>query len=180
MNSYTPEEFRNLYETPPWLFNYLHNLHRFDIDLACNLENCKLDNGIYFDCGLDALQLNWHNMGHRGFCNPPYDDIDPWLEKAIKERELGFMSSFVIPMPNGESRDELIFKADNLIFIRGRVSFIAACDWVTPKGKVIKKGQEVHGSGRGTVIAEYWPGEQQQTIMSIPKKQIIDYVVNNA
>lgn len=53
----------------------------FSIDVAASDENAKLPR--YFTAEQDALRLSW--AGERVYCNPPYSDIEPWLEKAHGE-----------------------------------------------------------------------------------------------
>lgn len=57
-------------QTPDWLYKALDMEFAFDFD-PCPLE-CR---------GIDGLSLDWD--GKRVFCNPPYSDITPWVEKAV-------------------------------------------------------------------------------------------------
>lgn len=64
----------------------------------------------------------------------------------------------VIPAPNGENQyKDVLNHASEIIFINGRIAFVAACDF-TIKGKNgkpdkhIKKGDEVSGNSRGSCV----------------------------
>lgn len=140
----TSDADRDYWRTPEKIYNWLNKRFTFDIDLACTVDNCRAPFGMYYDQGVNSLNMPWASYAKVGFCNPPYSDITPWLRKAIEERDKGFTSVFVIPMPNGEKRDSLILQADELIFITGRVAFIHA-----------SKNKPINGNTRGTVIAIY-------------------------
>ena len=64
--------------TPPEVFDPLHERFRFTVDVAAAEHNAKLER--FFDEGADGLVQSWD--GERVWCNPPYSDIRPWLEKA--------------------------------------------------------------------------------------------------
>lgn len=144
--SNTPKSQRDLWQTPQWLYDYLDHYHRFEIDLACNESNCKAEIGYFVD-HFDALEEEWHKRAKRGFCNPPYSKIKPWLKKAYEESLRGFTSVFVIPTPNGESAyGEWVFgKASEIVFINGRVGFERP------------DGTAVGSNTRGTCIVIYRP-----------------------
>lgn len=131
---------RDTWETPLWLFNWLNDRFKFDIDLAASKENRKCE--AYFSKENDALNKDWHKNGSVGFCNPPYSNISPWLERARIYREEDFKSVFVLPSPKGDNWQGLLFHANELIFIQGRVSFVC-------------NGSSISGNNNGTVIAIY-------------------------
>lgn len=65
-------------ETTPEVFGPLHERFRFTIDVAASKENAKLER--FFTAEDDGLAQSW--AGERVWCNPPYSDIAPWVEKA--------------------------------------------------------------------------------------------------
>jgi phage N-6-adenine-methyltransferase len=65
-------------QTSPEVFDPLHERFRFTIDVAALPRNAKLER--YWTPEDDALSQSWR--GERVWCNPPYSDIEPWLEKA--------------------------------------------------------------------------------------------------
>jgi phage N-6-adenine-methyltransferase len=62
-------------------FAPLHKRFRFTIDAAASPTNAKLPR--YWTRDDDALTQSW--AGERVWCNPPYSDIRPWVEKAWRE-----------------------------------------------------------------------------------------------
>lgn len=66
--------------TPDDLFQQLHRKHRFTLDAAASDHNHKCAR--YFTVERDGLMQSWG--GGAVWCNPPYSDIRPWVEKAWK------------------------------------------------------------------------------------------------
>lgn len=64
--------------TPRPLFDAWHAEHRFTVDAAATAANTLLPR--FF---ADGLSESW--SGERVYCNPPYSDIRPWVEKAHRE-----------------------------------------------------------------------------------------------
>lgn len=62
-------------------FAPLHARFDFTIDAAAAPHNAKLPR--YWTAEDDALTQSW--TGERVWCNPPYSDIRPWVEKAHRE-----------------------------------------------------------------------------------------------
>jgi len=69
--------------TPKWLYMALDHEFRFDFD-ACPLGAHKK--------GPDGLARDWG--GKRVFCNPPYSNIWPWVQKALSSSAL---TVFLVP-----------------------------------------------------------------------------------
>lgn len=138
-NSKTPEHERDRWRTPQWLFRWLDQRFRFDVDLAADADNalkyeyCTKDD--------DALSLPWSALWRVGFVNPPYSDIDPWVKKAVEEQAKGFTTVMIFPTPNGEDRFAQVFaRASEIIDIIGRVAFLRP------------DGTPVSGNTRGTAV----------------------------
>lgn len=71
--------------TPDRVFKPLHDEFGFDLDAAANLNNRKAL--MFFDLRVNGLAQSW--SGRRVWCNPPYSDIRPWVEKAWAEHRDG-------------------------------------------------------------------------------------------
>lgn len=71
--------------TPPQIFTPLDERYQFTVDAAASNENALLDT--YWDRTTDGLTQDW--SGHRVWCNPPYSDIRPWVEKAAAATRCG-------------------------------------------------------------------------------------------
>lgn len=65
------------------MFDPLHERFAFTIDVAALPHNTKLPR--YFTPEQDGLAQSW--AGERVWCNPPYSDIEPWVQKAWAEIE---------------------------------------------------------------------------------------------
>lgn len=81
---------RNAWRTPPEIFAVMNEEFNFKIDVAASAQNslCQL----FIDKEMDSLETRWYSMIDRGdyaWCNYPYSDIGPWVEKSAKEARLG-------------------------------------------------------------------------------------------
>lgn len=114
--------------TTPEVFDPLHERFAFTLDVAASEDNAKCAR--FFSMHNDGLAKSWE--GERVWCNPPYSDIRPWVEKAWAEdaeivamllpanrTEQGWWQDLVEPYrdrPGSPLTCE---------FIRGRLRFIA-------------------------------------------------------
>lgn len=67
----------DLWETPVWLFDLLHEEFRFTIDVAASPENTKLP--VFYTEAEDGLAQEWRGVA---FCNPPYSKSAKWIQKG--------------------------------------------------------------------------------------------------
>jgi phage N-6-adenine-methyltransferase len=67
--------------TPPEIFDPLNAVYRFTLDVAAAPHNAKAPR--YFTLQDNGLEQSWAN--EMVWCNPPYSDIRPWVEKAWAE-----------------------------------------------------------------------------------------------
>ena len=90
------------WQTPPEIHEKLSDdFGPFHLDLTANEENALIRPwfGPGSSIGTDALEAEWTKYGLSGYCNPPYGKFIPHiLRKAVKEREKGFTSCFLLPM----------------------------------------------------------------------------------
>lgn len=92
-----------------------------DAEFGFTLDPCPLDSSGTAGASLwgkDGLARSW--AGERVFCNPPYRDIAPWLQKA---REAA-LAVFLVPSRT-DTRwwHDYAMGADEIRFIRGRLTF---------------------------------------------------------
>lgn len=64
--------------TSPEDFAPLHERFGFTVDVAASAANAKLPR--FYTAEDDGLAQDW--SGERVWCNPPYSNIEPWVEKA--------------------------------------------------------------------------------------------------
>lgn len=69
------------WSTPQYVFDDLNNEFNFTLDPCATKENHKVSN--YLTKERNGLAISWG--GERVFCNPPYSQIDKWVEKAYRE-----------------------------------------------------------------------------------------------
>lgn len=105
--------------TPDDLFEALDEEYNFDFD-PCPFDPSPKQ---------DGLSIPWKTSN---FVNPPYDDVSPWIDKAIREMELGHKSVFLIPFrANTQYFTEKIFAyCTNVYLFAKRIKFkgyTAAC-----------------------------------------------------
>jgi phage N-6-adenine-methyltransferase len=114
---------------------------RFTIDAAASPANAMLER--YWTKDQDALSRSW--AGERVWCNPPYSDIRPWVEKA--HREFGHeirpeLVVMLLPANRTEQRwwQDLVEPARDLRrlirveFLPGRMRFDRPNAVIGPKG----------------------------------------------
>lgn len=113
--------------TTPEVFGPLHERFGFTLDVAATPDNTKCPR--FFTEEDDGLAQSW--AGERVWCNPPYSNIRPWVEKAMNEgaaelvvmllpanrTEQGWWQDLIEPYR--DRREGL-----RVEFIRGRLRFI--------------------------------------------------------
>ena len=93
----------------------------FELDPAANSENAKAPS--YFSEDEDGLQQPWAPM--RCFLNPPYSNVEAWIQKAVAEARAGAFVVAVLPVRT--DRDwwhDLLMPNAEIRFQRGRQRFI--------------------------------------------------------
>lgn len=146
-NTTTPEPERDSWRTPIKVFAWLDRIYRFNYDTACTTENALARPVWRGSDNRDALSSEWIGVL---FCNPPYSQIGPWVDKAIQSAESGATVVMLIPSPNGESyHAKALRHAKRLILINGRLSFINS------------DGKPVSGNNRGSCLYVFAPGPDQ-------------------
>ena len=110
------ESPRQKWATPKALFNQLNSEYAFTVDAAAEDVNALLDT--YWTRETDALKQDWSSQ--RVFCNPPWNKILPWINKALEST--GFVVLLVPSRTGSKWFLEAATKAE-LHFFRGRVQF---------------------------------------------------------
>lgn len=132
--SFTPAEIKNLYQTPKPLFNKLNLEFEFTGDVAASHDNAL--SGNFYTEEDNALEQRWFKVS---WCNPPYDNIKPWVEKAIQQHREGKTIVMLVPADTSVQWFKNAFDSCNDVrFISGRLSFINASTQKPASGN--KKG----------------------------------------
>ena len=107
--------------TPQEFFNSINKEFEFDLDPCATLDNHKYDK--YYTIEEDGLSKKWG--GHRVFCNPPYSQINKWVEKAFREsKEDNTLVVMLIPSRTDTRYfHNFIYKRAEIRFVKGRLKF---------------------------------------------------------
>lgn len=79
--------------TPQWLFDWAcEHYGDFDLDVCAQLDTAKVLK--FYSKEDDGLNQEW---GDLNWCNPPYSDPMPWIQKAAREANIGKRSVLLLP-----------------------------------------------------------------------------------
>jgi phage N-6-adenine-methyltransferase len=107
------------WETPADFFAALDAEFHFTVDVCATAKNAKVDR--YWTLEDDALSSDW--SGETAWMNPPYSELDVWIEKA---QVAGERATVVCLVP---SRTDVSWfwthaRQGEIRFVRGRLSFV--------------------------------------------------------
>lgn len=107
--------------TPQSYFDEINKEFNFNLDPCATEDNHKCDK--YFTLENDGLSQNWG--GYRVFCNPPYSQIDKWVEKAFREtRNDNTLVALLIPSRTDTRYfHNYIYNRAEIRFVKGRLKF---------------------------------------------------------
>jgi site-specific DNA-methyltransferase (adenine-specific) len=110
------------WETPPEIFDALHEEFNFTLDPCATPENAKCAK--FFTEAEDGLKQSW--AGHRVFMNPPYGrEIYAWTRKARLEAARGTLVVGLLPASIDLAWwHEDVMGHAQVRYIRGRVRFL--------------------------------------------------------
>ncbi len=111
---------RDCWETPDWLFQKLDRLYHFTLDACANATNHKC---LVWHEGDGPPDPNTHWWG-RVFCNPPYSNISPWVEKAIREWPSCELIVMLLPSRTDQAWFHQLRQVADIHFIKGRIQFV--------------------------------------------------------
>ncbi|MDP9704113.1 UNVERIFIED_ORG: phage N-6-adenine-methyltransferase [Rahnella aquatilis] len=124
--STTPIEHKDRWQTPVEFFTALDLEFGFYLDVAADHQNALCAR--YLTEADDALATEWESYGAI-WCNPPYSEITPWIEKAAEQCRAQHQA-VVMLLPSDTSTGWFslaLTTADEIRFITdGRLSFINA------------------------------------------------------
>lgn len=106
--------------TPQALFDELQRVYKITLDVCATAENAKCS--LYYTKEMDGLKQPWEPRSC--FCNPPYSEIDLWLNKSIEDSARGARVIFLVPSRTDTNWFHRAFHAaSKVIFIKGRLKF---------------------------------------------------------
>ncbi len=108
--------------TNPNVYARLHALYGpFDLDPCGSLKSPQLCQKQY-TVEDDGLKQPWFGMV---YCNPPYSQIQKWVEKALSEIYAGTAVSvtFLVPARTDTKWFDLLFCNAQITFVNGRLRF---------------------------------------------------------
>jgi len=119
----------------------------FELDPCCTAETAKAPR--FFTKRDNGLTRRWAPL--RTFCNPPYSQKGPWLQKAYEESQQGALVVVLVPARTDAAwfHDWILGKAE-LRFHRTRVHFLAIGREKAPTRPM-----------DGTMFAIYRPGDHR-------------------
>jgi phage N-6-adenine-methyltransferase len=137
------------WETPQELFDYLHNIFQFEIDIAADPETAKCEKwvGPGSTIALDAFDISWEGSV---WLNPPYGEpehpckpnctkqrcekrgwhareyipgVGDWLQKAKEEGRDGTTIAVLLPARTETKWFQVCWQARFIVFLYGRLKF---------------------------------------------------------
>ena len=110
---------RDDWETPQDLFDRLNRMFAFELDVAADAQNHKVES--YFDRERNGLVHEWAN---RNWMNPPYGkEIVAWVEKADAEGKKVKLTVALLPARTDTRWYHKFCAQWHSIFLRGRLRF---------------------------------------------------------
>ena len=135
--STTKPAIRDLFQTPKFVFNWYNKQYKFTCDVAASDLNHLVPHYLTEDD--DALSAPW---GDTNWCNPPYSNIRPWVDKAIEQARCGKTTVMLVPADTSVAWFRKAFnECTRCEFISGRISFINA-----------ETGKPQSGNNKGSVV----------------------------
>lgn len=153
--STTPVELRNGWRTPPFLYNAYDRIYKFTGDVAASAENALHPRFLTLDD--NAPERLWGDFGGYVWCNPPYDNIYPWVYGAEQSCAMGTGTVMIVPSDQANGWFEAALESvHDIDWITGtRVGFLHP-----ETGKVNTENM------RGSVVFIWHPNQKQTDIIT--------------
>lgn len=123
MSGHTPHKqtpARDAWSTPPEIAQYWVDRYFLQLDVCASATNHKC--GDYYTAQDDGLAQPWDR---RAWCNPPYSDIMPWVQKALESKHYTVL---LLPARTDSKWFHAITSSDRVSWFlsRGRIRFVPA------------------------------------------------------
>jgi phage N-6-adenine-methyltransferase len=158
--SNTPEEIREFWQTPDWLFIPLDHEFVFGLDAAATHLNAKVP--AFLTEKENALLVDWSEyiipFAKRSvWLNPPFSNIQPWIEKAVHEARSNNLTTVMLVPATPDAG----WWPDNASEIR----FIVGCKGIDGKRNISGRvhyvradtGEEVKQNPKGSCLMIFSP-----------------------
>ena len=122
------KNIKDKWQTPKPIYDKLNEEFNFDIDVACDRNDCLCEKGFCIDEGCDALEMDWKQHGTSFFMNPPYSrgNIDRFCKKAYEESRWGHTVVGLLRCDMSTIYfHDYILKAHEIRAVKRRVRFIS-------------------------------------------------------
>jgi phage N-6-adenine-methyltransferase len=131
MPAQRPGRSEQVVATPPEFLQAVKKrlqIDQFDWDLAADEANSVVPSNFgkrHYDENDDALIQPWKRGSGWNWCNPPYGDIEPWVQKAWIEASNGAQTVMLVPASTGSNwwRDHVSARA-YISHLNGRLTFV--------------------------------------------------------
>lgn len=109
--------------TPIWLFEYAEARYgKFDLDVCAAHDSYKCQP--YYTIEQNSLMQPWRRFN---WCNPPYSNITPWVEKAALEANCENATVMLLPADFSTRWFKLVWNASSeILIINRRIKFVGA------------------------------------------------------
>jgi phage N-6-adenine-methyltransferase len=109
--------------TPVWLFEYAEARYgKFDLDVCAAHDSYKCQP--YYTIEQNSLMQPWRRFN---WCNPPYSNITPWVEKAALEANCENATVMLLPADFSTQWFKLVWNASSeILIINRRIKFVGA------------------------------------------------------
>lgn len=105
------------YITPLWFLDLVRGVFRDRIVGDMAWDNPWYGMPVWMAHPMEALQGAY-------FCNPPYSDIPPWIEKAFRLHDSGASVLLLLPANTDTKWFHRLAKRATLCFWKGRIKFL--------------------------------------------------------
>lgn len=145
--------------TPSWLFDFLsEQLGPFGLDAAADRHNALCES--FYDVRNSALdpECEW---APKTFCNPPFRNMKPWVQKAVEQAEQnGYHTVMIAPAGGSQDWFHDLARRYTILMPNARISF----DDENGNPTGIRGVTEEDGADRDTTILVIGPGFENPAI----------------
>lgn len=136
-----PGKSKQDYQTPKEFLEKVKKrfqIKDFSIDLAASCDNTVASK--YYTITDNALTQPWCVNGI-AWCNPPYDNITPWVKKAYNESRPDKYQKILMLLPASVGSNwfrDFVFEKAPVLFLNGRLAFMKDHPtWLYPKDTML-------------------------------------------